>query len=869
MIHDTRSDALRPPIDPNLLLAQSSWVEALARTLVRDPFGAEDVFQETMLAALESPPTDAGDARRLRAWLGRVVFNLAHLSVRRSYRRLAREESAAREEAGASTADLVARAAVLDQVAASVSALEEPYRSTVLKRYFEGKSTAQIARETNSTDNAVRKRLWRARAKLRGSLDHMHNGDRLAWFAALAPLGRIGVPPAASAPAAPAAPASLGVTLKSLAASPLLLAGAVVGAALLATSLPDSTRVASAGPELDLAPPRPAIADLVPGAPPGGRRPIQELIPPSVPPPPPGEETAVEQGPGGPVEPPGAAAAAFAVHGRVIDLAGAPVPDLAISTAADPAAVLAWSGADGTFTAAMSAFGTALRAAGPGWATLRESVVERENVAAEHLLVAARTVAVAGTVVDEAGAPLAAARVEVVAEPAAYLSIDRPLNLGAAVPAAETCDAAGRFALPAAVTGAGVELLAAAPGFRTGRWPMPAAAAPDLRLALRRDAVPPTMLAGIVRHADGRPAAGARVWLGSDETIADRHGRFALEIHDRPAGVALRAEKPGYLPGRLEGIGTWIAGGEAVGCWDGLELALGARALSLAGHLYDEAGAPLAGWLVSTVPAEEPAASGAAELAAVGPDGSFVLEGLAEGSRHYVQAFDPESLLALRAGPFAAGATALSLHLDPDAWRPDGEGRVVDEAGRPLAGAEVALSLLVQAGEEEWRQLGPSTFTDAGGHFAFAQVPRQWVEYRISHSSVQTQFSSAAEDGEDEGGGGDDYTSFSRCTFRLETLAGALGPDSFAVLDDAGEELSIVALGYEAFLGRILDGQTLVHEVGANARTLVLFRAGAEAGRTEIALVPGEVVLLRPGVDGPWNGEDGGETAETAGGARR
>ena len=44
------------PIRPEDLLAHSQWARALARTLVRDAATAEDLVQETWVAALKRPP---------------------------------------------------------------------------------------------------------------------------------------------------------------------------------------------------------------------------------------------------------------------------------------------------------------------------------------------------------------------------------------------------------------------------------------------------------------------------------------------------------------------------------------------------------------------------------------------------------------------------------------------------------------------------------------------------------------------------------------------------------------------------------------------------------------------------------------------
>jgi DNA-directed RNA polymerase specialized sigma24 family protein len=56
------------------LLEHSEWVRRLARELVQDPHVADDLAQETLMAAVESPP------RRLsnpRAWLATVLRNRA------------------------------------------------------------------------------------------------------------------------------------------------------------------------------------------------------------------------------------------------------------------------------------------------------------------------------------------------------------------------------------------------------------------------------------------------------------------------------------------------------------------------------------------------------------------------------------------------------------------------------------------------------------------------------------------------------------------------------------------------------------------------------------------------------------------------
>ncbi|HVS10872.1 MAG TPA: sigma factor-like helix-turn-helix DNA-binding protein, partial [Planctomycetota bacterium] len=81
-----------------------------------------------------------------------------------------------------------AAARVQQRLARAMLDLSEPGRSTVVLRYFEGRSAAQIARETGVPESTVRNRLRRALAELRGSLEREYGGDRGQWLAALLPI---------------------------------------------------------------------------------------------------------------------------------------------------------------------------------------------------------------------------------------------------------------------------------------------------------------------------------------------------------------------------------------------------------------------------------------------------------------------------------------------------------------------------------------------------------------------------------------------------------------------------------------------------------------------------------------------------------
>ena len=61
-------------LTPEALLAHAGWLRQLAASLVLDPGAADDVVQDTWLAALLHPP--AAD-RPLEPWLARVARNFA------------------------------------------------------------------------------------------------------------------------------------------------------------------------------------------------------------------------------------------------------------------------------------------------------------------------------------------------------------------------------------------------------------------------------------------------------------------------------------------------------------------------------------------------------------------------------------------------------------------------------------------------------------------------------------------------------------------------------------------------------------------------------------------------------------------------
>ena len=107
--------------------------------------------------------------------------------MRSSRRRTRREQVAAKPIAFTEDPSLIERGRIHERVVHAVMQLEEPYRSTVLLRYLDGVSAAEIARRQGISPPAVRQRLARAIEKLRIRMDAMSGGDREAWSLALLP----------------------------------------------------------------------------------------------------------------------------------------------------------------------------------------------------------------------------------------------------------------------------------------------------------------------------------------------------------------------------------------------------------------------------------------------------------------------------------------------------------------------------------------------------------------------------------------------------------------------------------------------------------------------------------------------------------
>ncbi len=215
--------------DPAFILEHQDFVRGLANKLVFDDQMAEDVAQATWLAVLEHPPEHE---RSLRAWLATLVRNIAFKAKRGARNRVDREREVARAEAIAPAEELVLRENSRRELVAVVLELDEPYRSAVILRYFDGLEPRAIAERTSTPVATVHTHLKRGLAQLRARLDRTH-GSRAAWVIPFARKFELAPPTSTTIAIAAKSVVSSGVMLMT-AKKVLFVSIAVVALAALA-----------------------------------------------------------------------------------------------------------------------------------------------------------------------------------------------------------------------------------------------------------------------------------------------------------------------------------------------------------------------------------------------------------------------------------------------------------------------------------------------------------------------------------------------------------------------------------------------------------------------------------------------------------
>lgn len=148
-----------------MLDAYGSSILRLAYAYLHNRADAEEVLQDTLVRFLRTAPALEGGEHE-KAWLLRVAANLS--KNRLKYNRLRQTDELLEELAAEERDDL-------SFVWEAVRALPEHYREAVHLFYYEGCTTAQIAKIVGRREATVRSDLARGREKLKTILKEAYD----------------------------------------------------------------------------------------------------------------------------------------------------------------------------------------------------------------------------------------------------------------------------------------------------------------------------------------------------------------------------------------------------------------------------------------------------------------------------------------------------------------------------------------------------------------------------------------------------------------------------------------------------------------------------------------------------------------------
>jgi RNA polymerase sigma factor (sigma-70 family) len=728
------------------LLGEADWITSLARALVHDRATADDAVQDTWLAVLRAGPRAMLDPR---PWLATILRRRVQRLARGERRRQRRDaEHAADAFAGAapSAADLTARVALHRELTDAVLALDEPYRGTIVLRFFEHLTAAQIAARTRCHEATVRSRLQRGLRLLRERLDRAPGG-RARWLPAVAALAARALPH--ELPGAALAAAGLGANLGVgiLMKKTLLGAAALAAAVLLClpwfradgASTPSSPQradapLAGASAAASAAAAEPTSAERTPVAAAHAQRIVGRQLVGSDGQPLAGVRMGSRRGavrwqggdrgwisgPGKSLFVPAAdeerlladptfAATFFA---QFVDpqpwraaMLGEPMPTREAATAADGSFVLpADVAADDHDVDVVDAAFVLLEAGAHDERPWRAGPAAR----------------VTGTLRTGAGSPVAAAFVlALVAGEHGAMPLPAQLEV-------RSGDDGGFLVRKAATNGF---LRVRCPGYATAFVPLGGAARQHVDVVLTprapHDAV---VVGGLVVDGSGRPIAGAQVWFGRQQMRTGNDGRFELSADDADREYALTVVKDGYAPLQRDRLGADV-GADTTAARD-LLLVLNERPQRLRGLVLGSDGAPLAGALVGVVdptlldlsftPVEARIGGWNGGVAAAG-DGTFVLPGL--GARRYrLRALDPATGASATSAPLRPGLDEVVLRLPTDLRR-GVRGRVRSARSLVQATVEVGYCTHVTKGGGTQFDAAPAIAVAADGTFVLPALP--------------------------------------------------------------------------------------------------------------------------------------------------
>jgi protocatechuate 3,4-dioxygenase beta subunit len=322
--------------------------------------------------------------------------------------------------------------------------------------------------------------------------------------------------------------------------------------------------------------------------------------------------------------------------------------------------------------------------------------------------------AVRGLVADPRGNPIDGAEVR------AARRNELPRFMGEDPGPADTVTAAdGSFVLEDRSPGESLNLVVIHPGYGPGS--APGVAVPSEAL-IRIVLLPTVRVAGHTLDPDGRPVAGASVFL-SEEESRTFGGRSALMSSDRfhrgtsddeggfsfdgvsPGPFSLSAQAPRRQRAELKNLE--VKAGQDL---TGLELVLPPGA-EVTGRVLSPEGRPVAEAQVVLVEASEERYPSFSSLqATTDADGQYRIDGLPPGKRT-LEARAEGYRRAVRDVELTATAAVVDFALERGL---EASGRVVDDAGNPIAGTELILFA------SQYSADAPHATSEADGTFRFS-----------------------------------------------------------------------------------------------------------------------------------------------------
>jgi len=806
-------------------------LEEFARRLLGDVHRAEDLTQEVFLAALQRP---VRAVQSPAAWLAGVLKNLARQSDREEGRRRRREERVARSVVD-DPERRERRFAAMRTVVDALDELREPYRSTLLMRFFEGWPPREIARRTGVPVRTVHTRVTRGLALMRERLDEASGGDRAVWTAALGAWlpGRSGSSSAVSA--------GVGVVA---AAGVAVLAGAALwsgGLSWPAVSAPHPSPVESvaAGGSTELAvaalsAPRTSVAP----------KPVEVQPAPSF----------------------------VGLRGSVVDLNGEAVRDVPVrfepgeltaalgvetyfETGGEEGTPLARTDEAGGFEAELAPVGKGrLVAGGDRFAPVVAAMWP--VVADAPVLVVGRRTVLVGRVEDLDGEPLEGALVRLLPAESFEEGERRTRGSWMCVEPRARTDAEGHFALAGAYAQEGARLRVTRAGFVAERRTLDGAGPWDVRVAMTPEPAE-VVLRGRVLTPAGEPAPEAVVAVGLQMEQVGADGGFTVRLPSGAGHGVLRAIARGHLPASFEATrdeaGAFVWPSE-------ITLELGGEPLAIEGRVLDLDGNPLSGagvWAADPTPFGDDYQPWFAEnflhgvehglhvIVTTDADGRFRLPALLD--REYVlRAADLASLVVVEGRPVPAGSRGVELRLATGGPSRTLVGRVVGFDGSPVVGGRVrARREFLRSRFPDgtvvavWGD-GASCLTDSLGRFALSSVSPGLVLQVTGPGIALTEHPVPPADETDT-------ELVVPRTARLQVTVGATSEATlFRLFDLDGNLKTMVAprnnanprMQASASRAFLRDGRSNVLLAPEGAHELVLFDGDRELAREPITLFP-------------------------------